>query len=144
MPARSFADLREDKPTQLIHIRNHCRGTHIPSSYISTSDDVAWVYKTTRKKFPDGQCTQGLHEIAIAFVSVHKLAHLNIPYDRSDIRVKTVGGQSGTFRDKDGVDFAWSKHWLVYGWIPTMCIIKVLTASQFWNLSEAFVDLNRQ
>lgn len=138
VPATSFEDLLKNKSTALDHIRNHCHGADIPSPYISTSDDVAWVYRTTQKKFaPQGLCDQG-HQIKVAFISVAKLAHLAILYDRTDNRVKIAGGKLNASTNEGGVDFAWNRHWVVYGWIPPMCITKIVTAREFWTTAEAF------
>lgn len=141
-PANHFEDLRDDVSISLDHVRNHCQGTDAPSCYISASDHVSWMYGKTRKKYPDGLCTECWREVSIAFISVEKLARLSIPYDRSDNRVKVVGGKLYTSTNQNGVKFAWDKHWLIYGWIPMMCITEILTAKDFWNLSEAVRDLD--
>jgi len=58
---------------------------------------------------------------------------LRIPWYRSDFLVQQLGGNPYTPK-KESVDYAWSKHYLVYGWIPPQCIIKVFTLMQFQDV----------
>jgi hypothetical protein len=76
------------------------------------------------KKVPSNNCR-------VAIVSVPKMERLNILWHQSDVLVEQAGGKAYSGRYQDGVQFAWPRHYLVYGWIPAQCVIKTLTLQRF-------------
>lgn len=66
----------------------------------------------------------------IALVSTAKMERLNLLFDRSDFLVQSAGGSL------DSVKFAWQSHYLVYGWIPAQCVVKIFTLDQFRGICE--------
>jgi hypothetical protein len=104
------------------HLRDHCQMHIKPTYWISFTDDVSWLLQHY-----DGD--SGL----VSVVSIPKLDRLNIFWCRSDFLVEfyTTCGRYSKERNPSGIKFAYSKHYLVHGWVPTECIIVTYSQNQF-------------
>lgn len=130
-PANSFSELQSKAIVDLQTISNHCGNTARPSSWISFSDSASWILA----KFV-GLFSSNIKNPRVAVLSVAKMDRLRIPWHRSDLLVQDLGGNPYSPK-KDSVDYAWAGHYLVYGWIPSQCIIKVFTLRQFQDRCQA-------
>lgn len=124
-PANSFSELQTKAILDLQTISKHCEGAKHPSNWISFSASASWILS----KFVDFFSSNSKNP-RVAVISVAKMDRLRIPWYRSDHLVQQLGGNPYSPK-KDSVDYAWAGHYLVYGWIPSQCIIKVFTLRQF-------------
>lgn len=123
-PAGTFLELEGSDALDLKHIRSHCENkTPDPTHWISFSDDVSWILKRVNR-LPD-PTTQ------VAIIDVRKLDLLNIPWQRSDILVQQRGGKCFSHQNPHGVNFAWAGHYLVYGWVPSQCVVATFDLRTF-------------
>ena len=121
LPANSFTELKEKGMLTGQKIRNHCEKAGSPSDWISLCNDASWMLKYVSKS------TKG----KIAIISVPKLDRMNVLWIRSDLLVQQSGEECYSGRTRNGVQYAWPGHYLVFGWIPAQCIIKTLTMQRF-------------
>lgn len=74
----------------------------------------------------------GVPDLKVYVLNVAKLDRMRILYKRSDELVRQTGGE--VYRENkalNGMKFAWSDHFLVYGWVPTQCIENVWDANTY-------------
>jgi hypothetical protein len=129
-PANNLDELCEKGLASLQDIQNHCESKRVDSNWISFSNDALWVRSKLLPFLAWKTCK-------IAIINTASLNALRIPWGRSDNLVEDLGGHSFSKKNKKGVAYAWGGHFLVYGWIPKRCIMKVFS-------SEGFIDLCNQ
>jgi len=128
-PVNDFIELGNSEKLLKI-ISDHCEGETSPSDWISFSDNASWILS----KFSDSfRSTQGNCRVAV--INVASLDRLRIPWQRSDSLVKQFGGTPRS-SEEGGVQYAWPGHYLVYGWVPSQCIIKSFTLEEFETLCK--------
>lgn len=128
-PAQDFEDLEKRRSLSEEKLRSHCKQDSRPSEWISMSDDVTWVFKQIAQKWPYGGAF-------VSFVSRAKMERLNVLFDRSYSLVRYAGGETFNKKHPKGVNYAWSAHYLAYGWIPVQCVMKTITSTEFIGLYE--------
>lgn len=123
-PATSFSEIREMKgPLTLESLRSHCEGHSRPSQWISFSDDASWILERVNESWRGN--------VRVALVCVARLNILRIPWQRSDELVREEGGHCYSKLHRGGINFAWSNHYLVYGWVPAECILATFDFEAF-------------
>lgn len=125
-PANSFPELKNSGILTTQKLKSHCEGKGTPSHWISLCDNASWMLKYVN----------GKTNCRVAIVSVPKMERLNILWHQSDLLVQQAGGKVYNARHQDGVQFAWPRHCLVYGWIPAQCVIKTFTLQRFRQLCK--------
>jgi hypothetical protein len=128
-PVNSFTELKNSGILTTQKLKSHCEVKATPSHWISLCDDASWMLRYINKKGPSNNCR-------VAIVSVPKMERLNILWHQSDVLVEQAGGKAYNGRYQDGVQFAWPRHYLVYGWIPAQCVIKTFTLQRFRQLCK--------
>ncbi|KFZ14240.1 hypothetical protein V501_03341 [Pseudogymnoascus sp. VKM F-4519 (FW-2642)] len=126
-PANDFIELKNKELLNLETISNHCEDKRSPSNWISFSDNALWIL-SKRSSSTQRNCR-------VAIINVASMDRLRIPWQRSDSLVQQLGGNLYSSR-KDGVQYAWPGHYLVYGCVPSQCIIKSFTLGQFKDLCK--------
>ena len=125
-PAGSFLGLEKHGILTTGGLQNHRQNTRLPSCWISVCDDLSHLLKHMKKK-------KARH---VAIVSVANLNKLNILWERSDLLGQQARERVYSGKHENGVHFAWSAHFLVYGWIPAQCVIRRYTARMFLQLCK--------
>jgi hypothetical protein len=128
-PASSFMELQKNGILTTQKLQSHCEGKATPSQWISLCDNASWMLKYVNKTRKPAGCR-------IAIVSVPKMERLNILLARSDELVRQAGGNTYSGKHRDGVEYAWPEHYLVYGWIPAQCVIETFTIQDFRQLCK--------
>jgi hypothetical protein len=128
-PASSFMELQKNGILTTQKLQSHCEGKATPSQWISLCDNASWMLKYVNKTRKPAGCR-------IAIVSVPKMERLNILWARSDELVRQAGGNTYSGKHRDGVEYAWPEHYLVYGWIPAQCVIETFTIQDFRQLCK--------
>ena len=133
-PAPNLEELKQRSALSVTSLQSHCENQPRPSDWISLSGEASWMLKHINKKWPaDSVSTDSMR---IALVSTAKMERLNLLFDRSDFLVQSAGGRPYSATSPNGVKFAWHGHYLVYGWIPVQCIVKIFTLAQFRDICE--------
>ena len=124
-PLAQRSVLDEEPAFQPEHLRDHCQMHIKPTYWISFTDDVSWLLEH-----------YGGNSGFVSVVSIPKLDRLNIFWCRSDFLVEcyTTCGRYSEKRNPCGIKFAYSKHYLVHGWVPTECIIATYSQNQFRDI----------
>jgi hypothetical protein len=122
-------DLLDGKVLTTESLRNHCEKKSRPSLWISFSDDASWIlhYAQEWGLLRNPTCR-------VAIISVERLERCNIPWGRSNDLVMLTGGKTYSAKHPDGVKYAWSRQILVYGCVPTQCLVAKFTIQQFCEL----------
>ena len=121
--------LKRQKSFLVEEIRAHCAGKSTPSSWISTSNSASWMLKYIEKKWPvDDSSTR---DVRIALINTAKLKRLRISFTRSDLLIRSFGGETFAHNTPSGVKFPWPEHYLVKFLIPTQCVDWVFSLSEF-------------
>lgn len=125
----SLTALLHDKAHSLQSLRSHCEKKSQPSVWISCSDSASWMlfYARKYKLLRDPTCR-------VAIVCMERLERSHIPWGRSDKLVELAGGNPYSGEHRDGVEYASSRHVLVYGTIPAPCLVSILTIQLFLEL----------
>jgi hypothetical protein len=130
-PVSSLEELKQRGSSTVTSLRSHCENQRSPSDWISLSGDASWMLKNVNRKWPTDSVSAG--NMRVALVSTAKMERLKLLFDRSDLLVLGAGGsKTGPNR----VKFAWPGHYLVYGWIPVQCIVKVFNLAQFRDICK--------
>jgi hypothetical protein len=129
-PANDFIELKNKELLNLQRISNHCEAISSPSDWISFSDDALWILLKRSDHFSSAR-----RNCRVAIINVASLDRLWIPWQRSDSLVQQLGGNPYS-PTRGGVQFAWPGHYLVYGWVPSQCIIKSFTLEEFKGLCK--------
>lgn len=124
-PANDFIELKNKELLNLQRISNHCEDKRSLSDWISFSDNALWILSKRSDSFLSSQ-----RNCRVAIINVASLDKLRIPWQRSDFLVQQLGGNVYSTK-KSGVQYAWPGHYLVYGWVPSQCIIKCFTLEEF-------------
>jgi hypothetical protein len=130
-PANDFIELTNKGLLNLQRISNHCEDKGSSSDWISFSDNALWILSKCSDRFSSTQ-----RDCRIAIINVASLDRLRIPWQRSDFLIQQLGGKLFSPKNKDGVQFAWPGHYLVYGWVPPQCIMKSFTLEEFQALCQ--------
>ncbi|KAL8634948.1 MAG: hypothetical protein Q9226_009408 [Calogaya cf. arnoldii] len=133
MPAKDFEEMKANGDLSVASLQSHCEGQPDPSEWISLSSEVSWMLEHIKNGSIYGSSVNGGH---IALISTAKLERLKILVNRSDLLVQKAGGSLCSYRNPDGVKFAWPSHYLAYGWIPKQCIVKIFTLPEFRDSCE--------
>lgn len=133
-PAPNLEELKQRNILSTEKLQSHCENRPIPSCWISLSGEASWMLKNINTKWPIDSVSTG--RMRIALVSTAKMERLNLLYDRSDILVQCAGGRLYSTTNPNGIKFAWHSHYLVYGWIPVQCIVKLFTLAQFRDICK--------
>ena len=129
-PANNFIEMKNKKLLNLERISDHCEDKRSPSDWISFSDSALWILSKRSDSFLPAQ-----RNCYVAIINVASLDKLRIPWQRSDLLVQQLGGNVYS-TNKSGVQYAWPGHYLVYGWVPSQCIVKLFTLKEFTNLCK--------
>lgn len=110
-------------------LRNHCEKKSRPSVWISFSDDASWMLSYAQKwgLWRNPTCR-------VAIISVERLERCNIPWGRSHDLVVFSGGKTYSAKHPEGVQYAWSRQILVYGYVPAQCLVAKFTFQRFYEL----------
>lgn len=131
-PAVSMDHLRKFPMDMQESLSNHL-DSRKTSPWISVADDVGWILTHAHKwraNDPNSDCR-------VAIISVPEMDRLGILWERSDILVESVGMQRHRKRQSSGgVKYAWFEHYLVYGWIPAQCVIRVFPFTQYRRMCD--------
>ena len=130
-PADDFIELTNKGLLNPQKISNHCQDEGSASDWISFSDNALWILSKCSDRFSSTQ-----RDCRIAIINVASLDRLGIPWQRSDFLVQQLGGKLFSPKNKDGVQFAWPGHYLVYGWVPPQCIVRSFTLEEFQTLCQ--------
>lgn len=133
-PAPNLEELKQRNILSTEKLQFHCEDQPFPSYWISLYGKASCMLEYINKKWPlDIVSTSRMR---IALVSTSKMERLNLLYDRSDILVQCAGGRLYSTTNPNGIKFAWPSHYLVYGWIPVQCIVKLFTLAQFRDICK--------
>lgn len=133
-PANKFTQLTKLGALTVTHLRKHCEGAKAPTRWISFSDNAAWMLKHIRKRQERGE---DISSGRVFIVSSERLDRFDIPWERSDFLVQHyAGGKTYSLSNTNGVKFAWPRHYLVYGWVPKPCILKIYSLDSFLRACE--------
>lgn len=133
-PAADLKELKQRGVLSVTSLQSHCENQSSPSDWISLSGEVSWMLKYIDRKWPPGSVS--VDSMRIALVSTAKMERLNLLFDRSDFLVQGAGGRPYSATSPNGVKFAWHSHYLVYGWIPAQCVVKIFTLEQFRDICK--------
>jgi hypothetical protein len=129
-PANDFIEMKNKELLNLQRISDHCEDKSSPSDWISFSDSALWILSKRSDSFLSAQ-----RNCRVAIINVASLDKLRIPWQRSDSLVQRLGGNVYSTKES-GVQYAWPGHYLVYGWVPSQCIIKLFTLKEFKELCK--------
>lgn len=127
-PAADLEELKKQGVLSVTNLQSHCENWRSPSDWISLSGDAPWMLKHVNKKRLPGSVP--VNDMHIALVSTAKMERLNLLFNRSNFLVQSAGGSLNS------VKFACQSHYLVYGWIPAQCIVRIFTRDQFRGICE--------
>ncbi len=125
----SIRDLLDGKVLTTESLRNHCEKKSRPSLWISFSDDASWMLSYAQKW--DLLQNPTCH---IAIISMERLERCNIPWGRSHELVVLSGGRTYSAKNPEGVQYAWSRQILVYGFVPAQCLVARFSIQRFHEL----------
>ena len=133
-PANNFTQLGMSGALTLTHLQKHCVGAKVPTHWISFSDNAAWTLKYIRKRREQGE---DVSNGRVFIVSTERLDRFKIPWERSDVLIQQyAGGKPYSRSNTNGVKFAWPGHYLVYGWVPKPCVLKIYSLDSFLRACE--------
>lgn len=128
-PAANLEVLMQKGILSVPSLRSHCENDPRGSDWISLSSDASWMLAYIDNHWPEGSAS--VNSMSIALVSAAKMERLGLPFDRSDLLVRTAGGAAYSRKNPDGIKFTSHRHCLVYRWIPVQCIVRVFSLANF-------------
>lgn len=130
-PYTTIEALLNEKILTTESLKNHCEKKARPSAWISFSDDASWMLNYAQEWGLVWNTT-----CRVAIISMDRLERCNIPCGRSDELVVRTGGKIYSYKNPDGVRFAFPRQILVYGCVPAHCLLAKFTIQQFCGLCE--------
>lgn len=134
-PASNFGELKDRGILSVENIKAHMEYRPIESEWISCSENTAWTLRQVNRKWPEDSF-HGSRKIAL--VSVAKLQQWGIMFGPSRDLLLAAGGQPYFRTNPAGVHYTSDIHYLVHGWIPRPCIVKIFTLIEFRDICNYY------